>query len=197
VQPLKSGRKHLRDLIIYEMNIDDFTSEYRGLRAPLDAVTDKLDYLVNMGFNAVLFMPWTAWKYRDFDWGYEPFQYFAVEYRYANDLEHPSEKISWLKKLVGACHERDIHVIMDGVFNHASTDFPYKWLYRDAAKCPYTGDFGGTFPGLQDLNFNNSCTPEFIRDVCLYWIDNFKIDGIRFDNTVNFYISGNTEGLLQ
>ncbi len=94
VQPLKSGRKHLRDLIIYEMNIDDFTNEYRGLRAPLDAVTDKLDYLVNMGFNAVLFMPWTAWKYRDFDWGYEPFQYFAVEYRYADDLEQPSEKIS-------------------------------------------------------------------------------------------------------
>jgi 1,4-alpha-glucan branching enzyme len=33
--------------------------------------------------------------------------------------------------------------------------------------------------------------------VCLYWIDNFKIDGIRFDNTVNFYIPGNTEGLIQ
>lgn len=197
VPPLKSGRKHLCDLIIYEMNIDDFTNEYRGLRAPLDAVTDKLDYLVNMGFNAILFMPWTAWKYRDFDWGYEPFQYFAVEYRYANDLEHPSEKIFWLKKLVGACHERDIHVIMDGVFNHVSMDFPYKWLYRDAAKCPYTGDFGGKFPGLQDLNFNNSCTQEFIRDVCLYWIDNFKIDGIRFDNTVNFYIPGNTEGLIR
>ncbi len=197
VRPLKSGRKHLRDLIIYEMNIDDFTDEYRGKRAPLDAVTDKLDYLADTGFNAVLFMPWTAWKNREFDWGYEPFQYFAVEYRYANDLTQPSEKISWLKKLITACHDRDIHVIMDGVFNHTSVDFPYKNLYRDPEKCPYTGDFGGKFSGLQDLNFNNSCTQEFVRDVCLYWIDNFKIDGIRFDNTVNFYVPGDTKGLSQ
>lgn len=197
VKPLRNGRKHLRDLILYEMNIDDFTDEYRGARAPLDAITDKLDYLKDLGFNAILFMPWTAWKNRDFDWGYEPFQYFAIEYRYANDLNQPAEKISWLKRLVSACHERDIHVIMDGVFNHVSTDFPYKSFYKDQSICPYTGSFGGCFKGLQDLNFNNPCTQEFIRDVCLYWINIFKIDGIRFDNTVNFHITGNIRGLPQ
>jgi glycosidase len=62
-------------------------------------------------------MPWTAWKHREFDWGYEPFQYFAVEYRYANDENHPEEKISWLKRMISACHEQGIHVILDGVFN--------------------------------------------------------------------------------
>jgi 1,4-alpha-glucan branching enzyme len=118
-----------------------------------------------------------------------------VEYRLANDLNKPAEKISWLKKLVSACHERGIHVIMDGVFNHVSTDFPYKMMYRNPQACPYTGDFGGTFPGLQDLNFNNACTQEFVRDVCLYWIDTFKIDGIRLDNTVNFHVAGETKGL--
>src|SRR6266516_2819906 len=197
VQPLKSGRKYLRDLIVYEMNIDDFTDEYREVRAPFDAITDKLDYLVDLGFNAILFLPWTAWKNRESDWGYEPFQYFAVEYRYANDLNRPAEKISWLKKLVSACHDRDIHVIMDGVFNHISVDFPYKQLYRVPANCPYTGEFGGVFPGLQDLNFNNSCTQELIRDVCLYWIETSKIDGIRFDNTTNYYIVGDPSGLVQ
>jgi pullulanase len=70
VSELQGGRKHLRDLIVYEMNIDDFTDEFRAARAPLDAVTDKLDYLQDMGFNAILFMPWTAWKNRAFDWGY-------------------------------------------------------------------------------------------------------------------------------
>jgi pullulanase len=197
VKPLMNGRKHLRDLIIYEIHIDDFSDEYRGFRAPLDAVTDKLDYLTGLGFNAILFMPWTAWKHQNFDWGYEPYQYFSVEYRYANDLNHPEEKISWLKKLITACHDRDIHVIMDGVFNHVSVDFPYKKFYRDQEICPYTGDFGGAFPGLQDLDFNNTCTQEFIRDVCLYWIETFKIDGIRFDNTVNFHVSGKTKGLSQ
>ncbi len=195
VQPLAGGRKHLRDLIIYELMIDDFTDEDRGPRAPLEVVMDKLDYLKDLGFNAILFMPWTAWKNRDFDWGYEPFQYFAVEYRYANNLKKPAEKISWLKQLISACHQRGIHVIMDGVFNHVSVDFPYKWMYRNPDDCPYTGTFGGSFPGLQDLNFNNDCTNAFIRDVCLYWIETFGIDGIRFDNTVNFYVAGNPKGL--
>lgn len=195
VHPLKNGRKPLRELIIYEMNIDDFTSEYRGGRAPLDAIRDKLDDIVKLGFNAILFMPWTAWEDRNFDWGYRPFQYFAVEYNYANHLNEPAEKISWLKRLISACHDRDIHVIMDGVFNHVSVNFPYKFMYQDPKDCPFTGKFGGEFAGLQDLNFNNTCTNEFIRDVCFYWIDNFKIDGIRFDNTTNFYILGNMNGL--
>jgi pullulanase len=195
INPVAGGRKPLRDLVIYEMMIDDFTSEYIEDRAPLDAVIGKLDYLKELGFNAILFMPWTAWKNRDFDWGYEPFQYFAVEYRYANAWGKPAEKISWLKKLVNACHERGIHVIMDGVFNHVSMDFPYKALYLEAKDCPFAGDFGGTFFGLQDLNFNNECTNEFILDVCRYWMDTFKIDGIRFDNTVNFYVAGDANGL--
>ncbi len=196
VKPLAS-RKHLRDLVIYEMHVDDFTDEYRGERAPLDAVKDKLDYLTLLGINAILFMPWTAWKNRDFDWGYEPYQYFAVEYRYANDLNHPSEKISWLKQLVTACHQRGIHVIFDGVFNHASLDFPYKFMYLNPDDCPYTGTFAGEFSGLQDLNFNNECTQNFIRDVCLYWIDTFKIDGIRFDNTTNYHRDGDAKGIPQ
>ena len=196
VTPL-AKRLPLRDLVIYEMHVDDFTDEYRGLRAPLDAVVDKLDYLAVLGFNAILFMPWTAWKHRDFDWGYEPYQYFAVEYRYANDLSRPEEKLSWLKRLVSACHQRGIHVIFDGVFNHVSYDFPYKDFYFNINDCPYTGKFEGQFAGLQDLNFNNACTQDFIRDVCLYWIDTFKIDGIRFDNTTNYHRDSDAKGIPQ
>lgn len=195
ISPLAGGRKHLRDLVVYEMHVDDFTDEFRGFRAPFDAVRDKLDYLVDLGINAILFMPWTAWKHKEFDWGYEPFQYFAVEYRYANDLNRPEEKISWLKKLISGCHERGIHALLDGVFNHVSVDFPYKWLYKNPDDCPYAGAFGGQFTGLQDLNFNNACTQEFIRDVCLYWIDVFKIDGIRFDNTVNYHVQSDSRGI--
>ncbi|WP_158742962.1 alpha-amylase family glycosyl hydrolase [Acidisphaera sp. L21] len=191
-------RKPLRDLVVYEMHPGDFTDEYRGLRAPFDAVRDKLQYLVALGVEAILFMPWTAWHNKDYDWGYAPFQYFAVEYAYANDLARPNEKLSLLKQLIDECHKANIHVIMDGVFNHCSEDFPYKQLYRNDADCPYTaGPFGGTFPGLQDLDFNNDCTQAFIRDVCLYWISQFGIDGIRFDNTVNYYVAGNPRGIPQ
>lgn len=196
IAPLAGGRKPLRDLVIYEMMIDDFTWEYRRERAPLDAVCDRLDYLADLGFNAILFMPWTAWNNELFSWGYTPALYYSVAYRYANNLNHPTEKLFWLKKLISECHSRGIHVIMDGVFNHVYTGFPYKYFYQDYdGSCPFTGVFGGQFVGLQDLDFNNVCTQEFIFDVCRYWIEQFKIDGIRFDNTVNFYNKGDNRGL--
>ncbi len=207
IQPVAGGRKPLRDCVVYELMIDDFTGEYREARAPLDAVRDQLDYLKDqVGINAILFMPWTAWPGDKFNWGYTPYLYFSVEYRYANALGQPSEKLGWLRRLIDDCHARGIHVIMDGVFNHVGDisvqkdiagGFPYHWLYQNPEACPYVGQFGGTFPGLLDLDYHNGCTQEFIRDVCLYWIDFFKIDGIRFDNTVNFYIEGDSRGLPQ
>ncbi|WP_075354190.1 alpha-amylase family glycosyl hydrolase [Desulfovibrio sp. DV] len=207
VLPVQGGRKHLRDLILYELMIDDFTDEYRSFHAPLDAIQEKLDYLQHtLGINAILFMPWTAWPNDGYSWGYTPHQYFSIETRYTNDLNAPAEKLSKLKQLVNACHARGIHVIMDGVFNHAGDvdaagaaahGFPYRWLYQDPNDSPYVGVFGGTFPGLLDLDYNNGCTQEFIGDVCRYWIDHFGIDGIRFDNTTNYYIQGRNEGLPQ
>ncbi|SRR6266508_3843051 len=205
VHPLAGPRKHLRDLVVYELMIDDFTDEFRGARAPIDAVREKLDYLQHsLGINAILFMPWTAWPGEGFSWGYTPYQYFSVEYRYANAINQPAEKLSWLKQLISELHDRGIHVIMDGVFNHvgdvspaagSADGFAYRWLYQDPDACPYVGRFGGTFPGLKDLDFNQGCTQEFIRDVCFYWMDTFQIDGIRFDNTVNFYIPAESRGL--
>ncbi len=53
VVSLSGGRKPVRDLVIYELMIDDFTAEFRGVRAPLDAVTDKIDYLKGLGVNAI------------------------------------------------------------------------------------------------------------------------------------------------
>jgi 1,4-alpha-glucan branching enzyme len=181
-------RKPLRDLMIYELHAGDFTSEYRGARAPFDAVCDVLDYLKNdVGINAILIMPWAAFINKDYDWGYAPSQYFAVEYAYANDVIAPSEKISKLKNLLSECHKRDIHVIMDGVYNHCDEAFPYKQFHLSNDSCPYAqAPFGDEFPDLQDLDFHNSCTQDFIRDVCLYYISEFKIDGIRFDNTSNY-----------
>jgi 1,4-alpha-glucan branching enzyme len=208
VKPLPSGRKHLRDLVVYELNLDDFTDEFRGARAPLDAAVDKLDYIQDLGFNAILVMPWTAWPGGGFNWGYEPFLYFAVAYRYANnnDPEKPAEKLSYLKRFINECHQRDIHVIMDGVFNHVTGNkkFPYYLFYQTLSQdnptqpnsaSPYTGAFDAKFSGLTDLDFNNGCVEEYVRDVCFYWMDEFGIDGIRFDNTPNFFISGNPRGL--
>jgi hypothetical protein len=77
-------------LIIYELMIDDFTKEYRGTRAPIDAIQDKLDLLQGLNINAIEFMPWIAWPDDvAFSWGYDPAYFFSVESAYVSDPGNP------------------------------------------------------------------------------------------------------------
>ncbi len=204
IPPVAGGRLPLRDLIVYELMIDDFTAEYRGPRAPLDAACDRLDYLCWLGVNAILFLPWTALPCEGFSRGPTPSQHFSVEHSYANAPNAPAEKLSWLRRLVAACHERGLHVLVDidvnqvGDADAAAEDargFPYRWLYQDQQDCPYVGRFGNNPVGLLGLDYGNACTQALVRDICRYWIDSFGIDGIRFANTTCFYAHGDDSGL--
>jgi 1,4-alpha-glucan branching enzyme len=194
VPPLP-GRRPLAELVIYELMIDDFTAGYRGARAPVDAVVDRLDYLVELGVNAVEFMPWMAWRGTGYQWGYGSDSFFAVENRYVADPTDPLDRLVRLKRLVAECHDRGLQVLMDGVFNHVDagitpdTGFPYHWLYQDPAQSPYTGGFagGGYF---EDLDYNNGCTEQYIFDACRFWLDTYALDGIRLDYTLGFYVPG-------
>jgi pullulanase len=195
VQP-HASRRPPRDLIIYELMIDDFTKELRGTDAPIDAVSSRLDYLQDLGINAIEFMPWTAWAGNDFSWGYNPVYFFSVEYRYINDDTAPADKLFRLSNLINHMHERQMNVILDGVFNHVDAGsnpnrgFPYLWLYQDPEDSPFVGNFaGGGF--FEDFDYHNKCTEELIRDICIYWLERFQIDGLRFDYTLGFFEEGN------
>jgi pullulanase len=190
-----ANRLPLDQLVIYEMMLDDFTAEYRAGRAPLDAVLDKIDYLVQLGINAIEFMPWTTWPQTDtFSWGYDPIAFFSVEYNYYNDDSTPLVKLRRLSTLINELHKRNIHVIMDGVYSDADTGndpnfgFAYYWLYQDPGDSPYIGNFG---PGgfFSEFDFANNCVDEFIIDVCQYWISQYGVDGIRFDYVLGYYIA--------
>ncbi len=203
LQPL-AARLPLADLVIYELNIDDFTASYRGNRAPIDAIADKIPYFLDLGVNAIEFMPWTAWRGGTFNWGYDPFLFFAVEDRYLDDPTNPLDRLFRLKRLIDALHHNGIHVIMDGVFNQVSKGdqdgkgFGYWWLYQNPADSPFIGrPFAGT--GFDDdLDYYNGCVQNFITDVCTYWLDEYRLDGIRFDYTLGYFIPGDmTQGIPQ
>ena len=194
-----SDRLPQKDLIIYEMMIDDYTEKLpvsSSGKNKLELVLDNIDYLEKLGINAVEFMPWTASIGSNFSWGYNPFLFFSVEDRLTNrpgvTSENNVERLYSLKLLIDKLHEKGIHVIMDGVFNHAeegggnTSGFPYYWLYQNPSDSPFIGSFegGGYF---KDLDYTNGCVQEFIFDVCKYWIDNYQIDGIRFDYVLGFY----------
>ena len=190
VTPL-ARRPPLEELVIYEIMIDDFTAGFRGTRAPLDAISDKVQYLADLGVNAVELMPWTAWTADAFDWGYEPYAYFSVAHRYTLDPLDATKKLSYLKEFISACHAKGIAVIMDGVFDHVQTQvdgggFAYYHLYANPDDCPFTGNFEAHDYGT-DLNYANKCALAFVLDVCLYWVNVFGIDGFRLDDTVGYY----------
>jgi pullulanase/glycogen debranching enzyme len=181
------------DLAIYEVMIDDFTAGYRANRAPVDAMVDKIPYIKNLGINAIEFMPWVAWPDSDdFSWGYDPAFYFSVEYAYITDPSAPLEKLSRLAAMISACHDAGLMVILDVVLQHASAGvgtrgFPYYWLWQDPGQCPFIGSFT-TAPtyGSLPLNYYNACTLQFISDVCKYWVQEFAVDGFRFDQVSGY-----------
>jgi 1,4-alpha-glucan branching enzyme len=209
VNSLNGRRKPLGDLIIYELELDDYTREaiLKGDRRPpfeiFHADPERLDHISEANFNAIEFMPWAAYPYgsqaNEFSWGYDPYNYFAVEERLAADQLNPVNFLVHLKKTINVCHDRGIEVIMDGVFNHIhgkdqftkdsnnqTRGFAYRWLYKITDDCPFLGTYGDAFDGLVDLNYSEDITQQYIFDACRYWIDEFKIDGIRFDYTKGF-----------
>jgi len=187
------------DMLIYELMVDDFTAQFRGTRAPVDAVADKLGYVLGLGVNTIELMPVMGVPTNippcadNFDWGYIPNWPFAVENRYVEDLSSPLDRLFKLKQLINSLHATNTHVIFDGVFNHVAPQvtgpnkgFPYHWLYMNPSASPFTGGFADTFGDLEDLDYNNRCTELYILDVCKYWLDTFQFDGIRFDFTKGF-----------
>ena len=105
-------------LAIYELLIRDFTTE-----GSIDAVTAKLDYLETLGVNAIELMPIQEFDGND-SWGYNPCFYFATDKAYGTDEAY--------KRFIDECHKRDIAVIVDVVFNHATGQHPYAKMWWDA-----------------------------------------------------------------
>ncbi len=170
-------------LVIYEMHIGDFRGGPGDEEAGwgrFETVIEKLDYLVELGINAVELMPVTEFPGRE-GWGYVPRSLFAVE----NSYGQPDD----LCRLVDECHARGIRVILDGVYNHgedntplAKIDYAY-WYYQENPDEPHV-QWGPKFNYYHyDDNLGIWPARDYVRDAIRYWIEHFHIDGIRFDAT--------------
>lgn len=167
-------------LIVYELLVRDFTTQ-----RTYQSVIDTLDYLANLGVTAIEFMPVSEFE-GNIGWGYNPNYYFAVEKFYGPK--------NVFKSLVDECHKRGIAVVMDMVLNHAYGTCPLAMMYwdgennRPAANNPW---FNQTSPNPiyywgSDFNHESQATKDFVDRVNKYWIEEYKIDGFRFDFTKGF-----------
>ncbi|MEZ4985328.1 MAG: alpha-amylase family glycosyl hydrolase [Saprospiraceae bacterium] len=115
--------------------------------------------------------------------GYNPNYYFAVDKYYG-----PQDD---LKRLIAACHEMGLAVIMDMVMNHAYGTNPMVQLYfdggRPAANNPwFNRDYVGPYQWGYDWNHESDYTKAFLDRLNRYWIEEFHVDGYRFDFTKGF-----------
>ena len=168
------------DLVVYELLVRDFVAAH-----DFKTIRDSLAYFTRLGVNAIEFMPVSEFEGNS-SWGYNPSMYFAVDKYYG-----PADSF---KQLIDSCHSKGIAVIMDMVLNHAYGSNPLVRMYYNSSTYKVTPDNpwfnvdapNSTYSWGYDFNHESPATKQFVDSVCHYWINEFKVDGIRFDFTKGF-----------
>lgn len=168
---LNFKRPNKNNLVIYELWIYDYTSN-RSLKG----LMKRLDYIQNLGVNAVELMPVCEFD-GNYNWGYSPNHYFAPDKAYGSETMY--------KEFIDECHKRGMAVIIDMVFNHATGLNPMNKLYpygTDLAQNPW---FNVNAPHSDNVyeDWNHGFEPAhemFIRAL-KYWLTEYKVDGFRLD----------------
>lgn len=167
-------------LVIYELLVRDFMTEHT-----YQAVIDQLDYLEDLRINVLELMPVNEFEGNS-SWGYNPSFYFAPDKYYG-----PKEK---LKELIDECHQRGIAVVIDMVINHSYGQSPFVQMYMDnwtvTADNPWynqQSNFQNTAAQWgYDFNHESTATRELVDSVSAFWMNEYKVDGFRFDFTKGF-----------
>ena len=170
------------DLVIYELLIRDFDALHS-----FSAVKERLDYLQGLGINAIEFMPLMEFDGNE-SWGYNPSFHMALDKYYGTKEA--------FKSLIDECHARGIAIIVDVAFNHASGQNPYYRMWNTD-----NGNYGGqasadspffnetathSYSVFNDFNHSQQATKDYVKRVTEYWIQEYKIDGFRWDLTKGF-----------
>lgn len=167
------------ELVIYEMHIADFSGgeDDPNPRGKYKHAIEKLDYLCELGINAIELMPIKEYP-GDYSWGYNPRHFFATESSYGTTEE--------LKQLIDECHARGIRIIIDGIYNHSEAESPLTqidhdyWYYHEPRDPD--NNWGPEF-NYEHYDENLDVKPawKFIGDAVRFWIQEYHIDGIRYD----------------
>ena len=163
----------LRDLIIYEFHPGTFTRE-----GSFESVIQRLPYLRDLGITALEIMP-VAEVPGNRNWGYDGASLYAPQSSYGGPIG--------LKKLVDACHQHGLAVVLDVVYNHLGPEGNY---LPDFAPC-FT-DAHHT-PWGKAINFDgpeSDGVRRFFIDNALYWLTEYHVDALRLDAIHGIYDFG-------
>ena len=186
------------DTVIYQLHTGTFNDyePFDGRPAMFENVLQALPYLRDLGVSVIQILPASEFP-QDHSWGYNPTHMFAVERAYGG--------LSALKRLIRAAHEHDIGVIVDVVYNHcgpfdlehslwrfngwSENDGGGIYFYNDWRRWTEWGDRHRPDYGRREVR-------DFLRDNALYWLEECRADGLRFDATAYIRMVGPLGGDL-
>jgi len=170
-------------LVVYEVLVRDFDAA-----RSFQSLIDKIDYFKNLKINAIELMPVMEFEGNE-SWGYNTSFHMALDKFYGT-----SDK---LKELIDLCHQNGIAVILDVALNHAFGRNPMVRMWMND---PDGDGFGSptvenpyfnmtakhTYSVGEDFNHQSLRTQNYVERVVKQWIEEYKIDGFRWDLTKGF-----------
>lgn len=179
-----------RTAVFYEIFVRSFYDTNGDGIGDFNGITAKLDYLQDLGITALWLMPiHPSPSYH----GYDVTDYYAVNPEYGS--------LDDFKNLLAEAHRREMHIIIDLVINHTSSQHP--WFtdanaspdseYRDFylwANSPGAGNwhqgqhgyyYGFFWEGMPDLNYTNPAVTNTVYEINDYWLNEVGVDGFRID----------------
>lgn len=184
------------DLVIYEMHHRDFSiardgAQYKG---KFMALTEPwaIQHLTELGVNAIHILPSydygsvdeTRLNEPQYNWGYDPVNYNVPEGGYSTNPYDPACRILEFKQMVQALHKAGIRVILDVVYNH-TYDIDHSNFQRTYPDYYYRKNPDGTYSNGSGCGNETASDKPMMRRFMLesvkYWINEYHIDGFRFD----------------
>lgn len=185
------------DAIVYEVHVGDFTSDSSWGGSAANAgkfpgmvetgtkcgtVSTGIDHLKELGVTHVQLLPFYDYATKHnttlndiYNWGYDPVNYNVPEDRFSTCPGDYVERIREVKEMINEFHKNGIRVIMDVVYNHT---FDKEMFKNISGKYYTTGDLSGCG---NSVNTGIPMVSRMIRDSLEYWVDEYNIDGFRFD----------------
>jgi len=173
--------------VIYQIHIGTFFDPSKGGANQIDDLIQQIPYLQSLGINAVQFLPFIEFS-APLSLGYDPVLPFALERDYGTPQD--------FMRLIQALHASNIAVLVDVVYNHIDVssngvNFPYGLFQYDG----WSGDpcgifFYGDYDEMATPwnsprpNYGRPAVSQFLSDNAMLWLQEYQVDGIRFDSTI-------------
>ena len=189
--------KKYSDAVIYEMHIRDWakafgasnTGKFEEISAELGNSGKFATHLKDLGITHVQILPMFDYaetnSNTNYNWGYNPYHYNVPEGRYVKNMVNGTDAVDQLRTMIKAFHDAGIAVIMDVVYNHTSGTGHNSLYDKTVPEYFYRMTNDGSYSNGSgcgnEVATNHKMVAKYVIDSLVHWMEDYHINGFRFD----------------